>query len=221
MTSSEVITVAGATKTKGTDYTIDYDANPYDQHESYYSAALRLGSGVTFGNMALGTAYYDPCLFGNIKTAAASSAVITQASPILVNFGSAKSCNRLKLEIYSLTTAQQNALTVEYSTDNVNWFTAPGLTRTGQVWSWTTTGAQYWRVYISGQSWTYSFSSTAALDGVTTGASFYLGKVTPGLHFITPPTSGQAIQASYSIDIPYKTINNKLTFQWGWQLGRG
>jgi len=220
MTGSEVITVGGAVKTKGTDYTIDYDANPYDQHECYYSAALRLGAGATFGNMGLGTVAYDPCLFGLVRTVG-TAGTITQAKPIHIDFVDPKSCNRLRLEINSMTTVQQNALTVEYSTDDVNWVTAPGLTHTGQLWSWTLTNARYWCVYLSGQSWTYSAGTSASLDGVTTGASFYLGKSVPGLHFITPPASGLAVQASYNIDIPYKTSNNKLTFQWAWQIGRG
>jgi hypothetical protein len=53
------------------------------------------------------------------------------------------------------------------------------------------------------------------------GSSFFLGRTVPGLKFITPPPAGAAIDATYSLEYPFKTANNLLRFTYSIQLQRG
>ena len=53
------------------------------------------------------------------------------------------------------------------------------------------------------------------------GSSFFLGKTVPGLKFTTPPSAGASIDATYSIEYPFKTANNLLRFTYSIVLQRG
>jgi hypothetical protein len=52
-------------------------------------------------------------------------------------------------------------------------------------------------------------------------SSFFLGRTVPGLKFTTPPPAGAAIDATYSLEYPFKTANNLLRFTYSIQLQRG
>lgn len=84
---------------------------------------------------------------------------------------------------------------------------ASGNTGTKQVESLTVIGS------IS-CNWTYSlyYQSFPTRDGQSFGSTFFLGKTVLGLKFTTPPPAGAAIDATYSLEYPFKTANNLLRF---------
>lgn len=227
--SSETIYVNNVAKTKGVDYTIDYENNFCDMHENYHTAGLtaRLGN-VSFGNLKTatksGSNYRDPIAWWDCYEANQypSSCTVTDASPIFFDFGSAKECNKLKIEVITVLAAQIANLKIQYSTDNITWSDVPGMTRSNQVWSFTLTSARYWRVFIPSYSWSYALQTgTTTRDEQAFGTTFFLGKTVPGLKFITPPPSGAAIEASYQLELPFKTSNNLLRFTCSLLLARG
>ncbi len=72
-------------------------------------------------------------------------------------------------------------------------------------------------------NWTYSlyYQSFPTRDGQSFGSTFFLGKTVPGLKFTTPPPAGAAIDATYSLEYPFKTANNLLRFTYSIVLQRG
>ena len=141
-----------------------------------------------------------------------------------IDFLTAKDCNRLKIDINTVPAAQIGNLVIEYSSDNENW-SAVSYTRNAQIWSWDIISARYWRVYIPNYNWSYNIirsnSSVTARDGQSFRPTFFLGKTVPGLHLTNPPATGETIEASYSIEYPFKTANNLLRFTCSIQLQRG
>ena len=118
--------------------------------------------------------------------------------------------------------AQIANLKIQYSIDNVTWTDVPAMARTNQVWSFTLTSARYWRVFIPSYSWSYALQTgTNTRDEQAFGTTFFLGKTVPGLKFTTPPANGAAIEASYQLELPFKTSNNLLRFTCSLLLSRG
>lgn len=72
-------------------------------------------------------------------------------NPIKIDFGSAKSCNTLKIDILTIPTARLDSLKIQYSNNDSDWTDVSGLSRTGQVWKFTEVSARYWRVFLSGE----------------------------------------------------------------------
>ena len=217
---SEAIYVDGVALTRGTDYTVDPTNNMIDMRENYWSAEFdALSDNVEFGNLKTrtmtGTPYYDPIAWWACTNAYhyPSSCIISSTTPIWIDFGLARDCNRMKFELVTVPSTQIDNVVIEYSSDNVGW-TAVSATRSEQVWSFPLTSARYWRVYIPSYTWTYALqlSNLPVRDSQVTGTSFFLGKVTPGLKFLTAPAAGAAIQASFTLNYPYKTANNLLKF---------
>ena len=138
-----------------------------------------------------------------------SSCYVTQDRPIWIDFSEPKKCNTLKFVGLTLPSGKEDGLVIEYSEDNESW-TGASYTREGQVYSFEEAVARYWRVYIAGYSWSYSFyGNSGARDGVDgVYASFYLGRTKPALRFVNAPANGAVITASYDLDVPYKTENN-------------
>ena len=62
---------------------------------------------------------------------------------------------------------------------------------------------------------------TNTRDEQAFGTTFFLGKTVPGLKFTTPPANGAAIEASYQLELPFKTSNNLLRFTCSLLLSRG
>ncbi len=80
----------------------------------------------------------------------------------------------------------------------------------------------YWRVYIPSYNWSYALTTgTNTRDEQAFGTTFFLGKTVPGLKFTTPPANGAAIEASYQLELPFKTSNNLLRFTCSLLLSRG
>lgn len=214
----------------GTDFTVDYESNCGDWYENYHTAQFSVfDENVSFGDLRTRTpstsySYRDPMAWWNCydSTKYPSSCYITEANPIFVDLLSPKECNRLKFEIVTVPSSQIGNLVIEYSTDNETW-TAVEATRNAQVWSWPLITARYWRVYIPGYNWSYSLVRTniPTRDGQSFGTSFFIGKTVPGLKLTTPPAAGETVEASYSIDLPFKTENNLLRFTCSIQLQRG
>jgi len=219
--------------TEGTDFTVDCESNCGDWYENYHTAELNAQlDNVEFGNIKSCTPYtgnytrYDPLAWWNCYNTAfyPSSCQVTAEKPILIDFLSAKECNRLKINPLTVPSSQIDNLVIEYSTDNENW-TAVTHTRAEQVWSWETVSARYWRVYIPDYTWSYTIygsnNSITARDNLSYRCTFFLGKTVPGLKLTTPPAAGETIEASYSIEYPFKTENNLLRFTCSIQLQRG
>jgi hypothetical protein len=226
---SETIYVNNAALTRGTDYEIDYENNFCNMRENYYTAELTARyDNVSFGNLKTATKsssnYRDPIAWWDCYAANQypSSCKVTEANPILFDFGVAKECNRMMIEINTVPAAQIDNLKIQYSTDGEAWSDVPDLTRSNQVWSFPLTSARYWRVFIPAYSWTYNLTTqTETRDEQTFGTTFFLGKTVPGLKFTTPPPSGAAIEASYQLELPFKTSNNLLRFTCSLLLSRG
>lgn len=227
--NSETIYVNNVALTKGTDYEIDYESNFCDMRENYHTAGLTCRmDNVSFGNLKTaaksGSNYRDPIAWWDCYEANQypASCTVNEANPIFFDFGSAKECNRMKIEINTVPSAQIDNLKIQYSTDNVTWTDVPGMTRASQVWSFTLASARYWRVFIPSYNWSYGLTTgTNTRDEQAFGTTFFLGKTVPGLKFITPPASGAAIEASYQLELPFKTSNNLLRFTCSLLLSRG
>lgn len=205
-------------KTEGTDYTINYNSNETDNCGNYHSAKMSLLNDrehVVWGNEAsrsrAASSYYDPIcmsvLLGGGDTLP-STCSVTESQPIWIDFSEAKNCNRLKFTKAMVTSGKEDALAIEYSSDNENW-TRVTYARTDKTYSFEDVSARYWRVFIPGTTWSYSFNGASTVDGAANvGAAFYLGETHPSLHFTVPPAVGSVITASYDLEIPYKTENN-------------
>ncbi len=231
MEDSETIYVNNVSQIKDVDYTIDYESNCGDWYENYYTAGMSCKSGVTFGDIATGTPsaihnYVDPISWWSNNYDIAFypvSVLVTDAYPIHIDFGTSKPCNTLKIDILTVPSGQIANLKIYHSSDDTNWSEVSGMSRVSQVWKWTETTARYWKVVIPSYSWTYPlyYQSFPTRDGQVFGSSFFLGKTVLGLHFITAPTSGAAIDATYSLEYPFKTANNLLRFTYSIVLQRG
>ncbi len=219
MEGSEKVYVNNVLQVKDADYTIDYENNCGDWGENYASAEFcALDNNVSFGNMkekVISSSYYvDPiAIWGSAgANLYPNSFEVTAEKPIFFDFKSEKPCNTLKITNPTVPAAQIDKLVVEYSSDNSTWTKAVAV-RSNQIWTWSKVEARYWRVYIQNYTWTYALNSNYQ--------NFRLGICTPGLNFIVAPPSGASIDASYSIEYPFKTENNLLRFTYSIQLQRG
>ena len=161
-----------------------------------------------------------------------TSCQIKQATPIWIDFGEAKFCNQLRIDQPSISSATLEAIRIEYSDDNESW-TPVTYTRTvsqntiyNYLWKWEGVSARYWRVYSAGYTWSYTLyysnSSTGTRNGTThIKSTFFLGKSVPGLTLLTAPLAGQAVDASYKLEKPFKTENNIIRLTCSIQLQRG
>jgi hypothetical protein len=147
---------------------------------------------------------------------------VSAAHPIWMDFEQARDCNRMKFEAITVPSTQLDNMVLEYSSDNATW-TAISYTRSEQVYSFVLTSARYWRVYISGYTWTYSTKCVYGTPTMSTEqtTTFFLGKVASGLTFVTAPAAGAAIEASFTLNYPYKTANNLLKFTASLVFARG
>lgn len=145
--------------TEGTDYTVDYESNCGDWYENYHTAAMTCkDTGVTFGDLASKSPsssydYRDPFAWWDCydRTVYPSSCTVSDVTPIKIDFGAAKACNSLKIDILTVPAARLDTLRIQYSTNGTSWADVSGLTRTGQAWKFTEVSARYWRVFLSGE----------------------------------------------------------------------
>ncbi|HPO77038.1 MAG TPA: hypothetical protein PLI23_07695 [Thermoclostridium caenicola] len=149
----------GEELTEGTDFVVDYENNCGDWYENYHTAALSCtDAGVTFGDLASKTPsnsydYRDPLAWWNCydRSVYPSSCTVNDVNPIIIDFGTEKSCNTLKIDILTVPSARLDTLKIQYSSNGVDWTDVSGLSRTGQVWKFTEISARYWRVFLSGE----------------------------------------------------------------------
>jgi len=107
------------------------------------------------------------------------------------------------------------AVTTEYTKDPDRYF---------YLWTFPLTSARYWRVYSNGKTWTYGFRTSNISyreNSAESCSTFGIGKSVPGLIFTTPPADGKAVDASFKINVPYKTVNNLMRFTCTVQMARG
>ena len=69
----------------------------------------------------------------------------------MIDFGTPKPCNTLKIDILTVPSARLDNLKIQYSANGTNWTDVSSLTRTGQVWKFTEVSARYWRSFLSGE----------------------------------------------------------------------
>lgn len=163
----------GEELTEGTDFIVDYENNCGDWYENYHTAALSCkDAGVTFGDLASKTPsssydYRDPLAWWNCydRTFYPSSCTVSDVNPIKIDFGSAKACNTLKIDILTVPTARLDLLKIQYSDNDTDWTDVSGLSRTGQVWKFTEVSARYWRAFLSGEGNATVVVTSSAMTG--------------------------------------------------------
>ena len=233
----------GGDELSASQYTFDYESNCTNTRDNSHTAAMKVdGTSVTFGDMATRSPatnylYGDPLYWGLWPKSGytyPASCVISSANPVWIDFGSAKACNQLQIDNAKISTSYVDNLVIEYSADNSNW-TAVTYTReetayTSSIyyytWKFSEVSARYWRVYIPNYSWTYSLyyqgSTLGTRDNTSViKSSFFLGRSVPGLTLVTAPQSGETVEASYKLEVPYKTANNLMRITCSIQLQRG
>ena len=149
----------GEELTEGIDFVLDYENNCGDWYENYHSAALTCkDAGISFGDLASktpysGRNYRDPIAWWNCYDDALypSSCTVNDENPIKIDFGTAKACNTLKIDILTVPSARLDTLKIQYSTNDSVWTDVESLSRTGQVWKFKEVAARYWRVFLSGE----------------------------------------------------------------------
>lgn len=149
----------GEELTEGIDFVLDYENNCGDWYENYHSAALTCkDAGISFGDLASktpysGRNYRDPIAWWNCYDDALypSSCTVNDENPIKIDFGTAKACNTLKIDILTVPSARLDTLKIQYSTNGSVWTDVESLSRTGQVWKFKEVAARYWRVFLSGE----------------------------------------------------------------------
>lgn len=225
------------------EYEVDYESNCNNSRENFYTSSMKADSdSVQFGDLSTraaytGYQYRDPLYWGLYPTSGyvyPSSCVITEAKPIWIDFGEAKECNIMRMDTNKISTSYIDNMVIECSNDNETW-TAVEYTReetayTSSIYYYTfkfpLTSARYWRAYIKNLSWTYYLyyynSNLGTRDGTThIKSSFFLGKSVPGLKLKTAPAAGETVEASYKLDVPYKTSNNIMRITGSVVLQRG
>lgn len=233
----------GDTELAASEYDVDYESNCIDARENYYTAGMKLdGIHAKFGNTAsknpdTSYQYRDPLYWGIYPVSGyvyPYYCTVTAAEPIWIDLGSAKECNRLRIDNNKINTSYVDNLKIQYSNDNETW-TDAAYTRSETAFSssiyyytfsFAMTTARYWRVFIPNYSWNYYFyyynSGMGTRDNTThIKSSFFLGKSVPGLVLHTAPADGQTVEASYKIDIPFKTVNNLMRISGSVVLQRG
>lgn len=151
--------IDGEELTEGIDFVVDYENNCGDWYENYHTAGMTCKDvGITFGDLALktpysGRNYRDPIAWWNCYDDAMypSSCTVNDENPILIDFGTAKACNTLKIDILTVPSARLDTLKIQYSANGANWTDVSNLTRTVQVWQFTEVSARYWRAFLSGE----------------------------------------------------------------------
>lgn len=149
----------GEELTEGTDFIVDYESNCGDWYENYHTAGMTCkNTGMVFGDLETKTpsssySYRDPFAWWDCYDRAIypSSCTVSDISPILIDFGSAKLCNTLKLDILTVPAARIDMLKIQHSSDKNNWVDVDNLSRAAQVWKFTEVSARYWRVFLSGE----------------------------------------------------------------------
>ena len=151
--------IDGEELTEGIDFVVDYENNCGDWYENYHTAGMTCKDvGITFGDLALktpysGRNYRDPIAWWDCYDDAMypSSCTVNDENPILIDFGTAKACNTLKIDILTVPSARLDTLKIQYSANGANWTDVSNLTRTVQVWQFTEVSARYWRAFLSGE----------------------------------------------------------------------
>lgn len=163
----------GEEQIEGTDFIVDYESNCGDWYENYHTAGMSCkDTGIVFGDMESRTpssnySYRDPVAWWDCydRTVYPSYCTVSDLKPICIDFGSAKRCNILKLDIMSLPTSRINALKIQYSSDNKNWADVTNLSKVGQVWTFTEVSARYWRAFLSGEGNATVVVTSSAITG--------------------------------------------------------
>lgn len=217
----------GGRELSPSEYEVDYESNCCDNRENYYTANMKMdGVHAKFGNALTGSPDkrhkgQDPLYWGidplqqNIYPSTTS---ISVDRPIWIDLGDAKQCNTVKIDTRPDFAANAK-IVIEHSDNNVDWTPVSYTTNenkynggyTYYTFRFPLTAARYWRVYPKTSEYYYFeySSSLGTRDGSNlTSATFFLGKSVPGLKLHTAPKVGEKVEASYKIDVPYKTENN-------------
>jgi hypothetical protein len=144
---------------EGTDFIVDYESNCGDWYENYHTAGMTCkDAGVVFGDLASKVpsssySYRDPLAWWDCydRTIYPSSCTVSDLKPIKIDFGVAKSCNTLKIDITTVPAARIDMLKIQYSNNDTTWLDVSDLSRSGQVWKFSEVSARYWRVFLSGE----------------------------------------------------------------------
>lgn len=225
------------------EYDVDYESNCIDARENYYTAGMKMdGIHAKFGDADTRSPYTsyserDPLYWGIYPLSGyvyPRYCTVSAANPIWIDLSESRSCNILRIDNDKINTSYVDSLVIEHSDDNENWtpvtYTREDYAYSSSLYYYTfrfpMTSARYWRVYIRNYSWNYYFYYSSNGPGTRDNVShvkstFFLGKSVPGLRLHTAPQAGETIEASYKIDIPYKTENNLMRMTCSVVLQRG
>jgi len=210
---TDVVKVAGVTKTRNTDYTIEHDGNSVVDTASMISRrAIILSDTMTIDGYAAVPFSKSPKSYDSHVVYGISDTI-----PLVLDIGSAVKCNKLYLsKICSgrSSSGESSIATIylESSTDNISW--TPVLTIAETTYAGSTTGAvptggpefsftevtaRYWRLRAT-FSGTYK---TLVMDNNTD--EWWLGYVGQGIIFASPPATDEIITIAANVEVPWKT----------------
>jgi len=215
--NTEAVRVNGVLLSKNIDYTIDYNNNAAEYPELFVNTDPNSCT-ITGGAMHTSEYYYPFMVWGVYKT---GRNCINSSTPIIFNFGSAITVNRVYMPAGTISFggsgSPTTAIGFDYSNDGVNWTnlhttpTALYSSVSADIRLGTPVNARYWRI-----------TSTCLTQlGCGRCPNILLGYVTPGLNFTIPPASGAAIEMDCKIDRPLKNENWVLDFGFAVQFERG
>lgn len=207
--------------TRGTDYTIDSNNN-HDCYPELMDVETAKCTGVSSPLYTTSACTYIQLIPESITASNSLSYMpyldsdyyclgMEYATPMVIDWGSAVSCNTLKGSFYYLNT---DSLTLEYSTDGITYTAVQSISLTSTSVStrytqeiditFTEVSARYWRFSIS----LYNSSYTERCSGSFVGATLFLGhSVSNSLVFTTAPADGDIITMDANLDKPFKNEN--------------
>jgi hypothetical protein len=213
--NTDVVKIAGVTKTRGTDYTIEHDGNSIKDIACMASSkATIISPKITAEDYS----YVTPFANGFNHLSSTTFFGISDTQPLVLDMGEAVSCNTLYLaKICSMDDSYTTTAVIylEYSTNNIDWITALTIAsttyarRTGTVptggpeFTFTEVSARYWRLRAE-----FSARTTLGLYQYQSDADvWWLGHVGQGIVFTTPPATDEIITIAADVASPWKTAD--------------
>jgi len=214
---TDVVKVAGVTKTRGTDYTIEHDGNSIKEFSAAASSRAKIISPIiTFGTYAAVPFLNGFNEYNNSSYYSLNNYGISETEPLVIDMGASVPCNTLHIsKMCGLGGTATATIYLERSDDNEAWTsvltiasgsysTTTGATPTGgPEFTFTEVSARYWRLRAE-------FTSTWRKLGIYLyGATdaWWLGHIGQGIVFTTAPAVDALITIAANVDTPWKTAD--------------
>lgn len=211
--NTDVVKIAGITKTRGVDYTIDHaNNNSKDFSVAASSRAKIISNVLTFGTY--GTVPFSVGFNEWPNSSSVNNFGISDTVPLVLDMGTPVPCNTLYIsKICGLGGTATATIYLERSDDNENWFsvltiasgsyssTTGAMPPGGPEFTFAEVTARYWRLRAE-------FTSAWKMMGIREyGANdaWWLGHVGQKIIFTTPPAVDEIITIAADVDTPWKT----------------